>query len=202
MKLTLQKLERAVASGTRPQAELVATVKNLLGQLQVLSDIVTSFSEFAKMPLPRNERMDLVAVIREVESVFSGDEKIDLQLQLPDSPVYMTGDSKLMNRILANILINAGQSARPQQKRVHVRIGLEVKEDTHKVLLAISDDGSGIAAEVRERVFIPRFSTKKEGSGIGLAVARHGVEQMGGTIWFETEEGKGTTFYLQFPLLD
>ena len=201
MKLTLQKLERAVASATRPQAELVATVKNLLGQLQVLSDIVTSFSEFAKMPLPRNERMDLVAVIREVESVFSGDEKIELQLQLPDRPVYMTGDSKLMNRILANILINAGQSARPQQERVHVRVSLEVKEDIHKVLLAISDDGSGIAAEVRERVFIPRFSTKKEGSGIGLAVARHGVEQMGGTIWFETEEGKGTTFYLQFPLL-
>ncbi len=146
--------------------------------------------------------MDLVAVIREVETVFSGDEKIDLQLQLPDSPVYMTGDSKLMNRIIANILINAGQSARPQQERVHVTINLEVKEDTHKVLLAISDDGSGIAAEVRERVFIPRFSTKKEGSGIGLAVARHGVEQMGGTIWFETKEGTGTTFYLQFPLSD
>jgi signal transduction histidine kinase len=63
----------------------------------------------------------------------------------------------------------------------------------------INDNGTGIAKDVVERVFIPRFSTKDEGHGIGLAVAKHGIEHAGGTIWFETEWGKGTTFYLQLP---
>ena len=69
------------------------------------------------------------------------------------------------------------------------------------VFLEIADNGKGIPVALRDKIFIPNFSTKSQGSGLGLAIAKSGVETAGGKIWFETEEGKGSTFFLTFPLV-
>ncbi|RLB62182.1 MAG: hypothetical protein DRH08_12830, partial [Deltaproteobacteria bacterium] len=200
MKLTLQKLEHKVnKQGGGSDDKLVATVKNLLNQLQMLNDIVTSFSEFAKMPIPKNEKLNIVEVLIQLKNFFESDEIIDLKLQLHAEEVFIFADRKLMSRILSNIIINAGQSRRDEQDVVNVLITSEYVPGNASVQISIQDDGSGIDKEVVDRVFIPRFSTKKEGSGIGLAVAKHGIEHAGGTIWFETEWGSGTTFFLQLP---
>ena len=200
MKLTLQKLERAVNLQDEESSTRIAqTVKNLLNQLQMLNDIVTSFSEFAKMPIPKNERMDLAELLHELEVFFTHEETIHLELQLHAPVVFISADYKLMNRILSNIIINAGQSAREGQDQVDVKITTEAIPAKGVVQIRIKDNGSGIAADVVDRVFIPRFSTKQEGSGIGLAVAKHGIEHAGGTIWFETKWGEGTTFYMELP---
>ena len=201
MKLTLQKLERAIGDGGSND-KIEVTVKNLLSQLQILNDIVTSFSEFAKMPIPKNEKMNLSDTIHELKVFFDNEEKIDLELQLHSSEVLISADKKLMNRILSNIIINAGQSRKEGQKKVKVVISTVRQEENKAILLTLSDNGTGISDDVVERVFIPRFSTKKEGSGIGLAVAKHGVENSGGAIWFETEWDKGTRFYIQLPELE
>jgi signal transduction histidine kinase len=199
MKLTLQKLERSVGSGDKESSEFAATVKNLLAQLQMLNDIVTSFSEFAKMPIPKNEKMNLANVLKELKTLFDSEENIDLKLQLHARDVYIMADRKLMSRIISNVIINAAQSRKEGQKVVEVKITTEKILAKNAVQIMIQDNGTGIGQDVVERVFIPRFSTKKEGSGIGLAVAKHGIEHAGGTIWFETEWGNGTTFYLQLP---
>jgi signal transduction histidine kinase len=199
MKLTLQKLERSVGSGDKESSEFAATVKNLLAQLQMLNDIVTSFSEFAKMPIPKNAKMNLADVLKELKTLFDSEEHIDLKLQLHAQDVYIMADRKLMSRIISNVIINAGQSRKEGQQVVKVKITTEKILPQGAVQIMIQDNGTGIDQDVVERVFIPRFSTKKEGSGIGLAVAKHGIEHAGGTIWFETEWGNGTTFYLQLP---
>ena len=111
-------------------------------------------------------------------------------------------DRKLMNRILSNIILNAGQSRKEGQERVSVEITTETIDEQSLVQVAIRDNGSGINPDIADRVFIPRFSTKKEGSGIGLAVAKHGIEHAGGTIWFDTKWGEGTTFYLRLPIVE
>ena len=72
----------------------------------------------------------------------------------------------------------------------------------HNALVSIKDNGPGIDEEIREKVFLPSFSTKSEGSGIGLSIAKHGIEQSGGQIWFETEKDKGTTFFIELPLAE
>ena len=110
-------------------------------------------------------------------------------------------DKKLMNRILSNIIINAGQSRKVDQENVDVLIRTEELGQSEYVQISISDNGSGIDKDVVERVFIPKFSTKQEGSGIGLAVAKHGVENSGGAIWFETEPGVGTSFFIKLQLI-
>ena len=199
MKLTLQKLERAIGQRDNESDQYAATVKNLLNQLQMLNDIVTSFSEFAKMPIPKNEKMNLAEVLKQLKTFFDSEENINLELQLHADEVYITADRKLMSRIISNVIINAGQSRKKGQEVVDVIITTEEVLANSAIQVMIQDNGTGIAEDVVERVFIPRFSTKKEGSGIGLAVAKHGIEHAGGTIWFETEWGRGTTFYLQLP---
>lgn len=199
MKLTLQKLERSIGVNNKESSQVASTVKNLLNQLQILNDIVASFSEFAKMPIPKNVKMNLAEVLIELKSLFVNEEHIDLKLQLHADAVYISADRKLMSRILSNVIINAEQSRKEGQDVVEVKITTEKVLENNTVRVMIRDNGTGIAKDVAERVFIPRFSTKSEGHGIGLAVAKHGIEHAGGTIWFETEWGKGTTFYLQLP---
>ena len=198
MKLTLQKLDLAVKSD-KPRENIEKTVNNLLNQLQILNDIVTSFSEFAKMPIPRNEKINLIKILKEVELLFKNQDHINLKLQLHADEVFIMADEKLMHRILSNIIINAGQSIRPDQDKVEVNISTELVGASEAVQIRITDNGTGIAKDVVDRVFIPKFSTKEEGSGIGLAVAKHGVENSGGAIWFETESAKGTTFFIKLP---
>lgn len=203
MKLTLQKLEQAVnRQDKESSARIAQTVKNLLQQLQMLNDIVTSFSEFAKMPIPRNEKMNLAELLHELEVFFAHEETIHLELQLHAAEVFISADYKLMNRIITNIIINAGQSAKQGQEKVAVKIKTMAIPAKQAIQIIITDNGTGIAADVVDRVFIPRFSTKKEGSGIGLAVAKHGIEHAGGTIWFETKWGEGTTFYMELPQIE
>ena len=199
MKLTLQRLERSIDLKDKDPSQYASTVKNLLNQLQMLNDIVTSFSEFAKMPIPENAKMNLADVLKEQKAFFDSEEHINLKLQLHTDSAYIIADRKLMSRIISNVIINAGQSRKEGQDVVNVIITTELVLANNAVQIMIEDNGTGIEKDVVERVFIPRFSTKKEGSGIGLAVAKHGIEHAGGTIWFETEWGKGTIFYLQLP---
>jgi signal transduction histidine kinase len=69
------------------------------------------------------------------------------------------------------------------------------------VLIEVNDNGAGIPASIQDKVFIPNFSTKYGGSGIGLAVAKKGVEHAGGKIWFESVANVGTTFYIELPMI-
>ena len=83
----------------------------------------------------------------------------------------------------------------------HPEILVSLKKCGNKALIRFRDNGSGIPADIQHKIFVPNFSTKFTGSGIGLAVAKKGIESAGGRIWFETEEGEGTTFYIELPLV-
>jgi signal transduction histidine kinase len=67
--------------------------------------------------------------------------------------------------------------------------------------ISIKDNGRGMAPEMLNKVFIPYFSTKESGSGLGLAISKQGIEQSGGEIWFESEQGVGTTVYIKLPVV-
>jgi signal transduction histidine kinase len=69
------------------------------------------------------------------------------------------------------------------------------------VLVEIKDNGHGIAEETQAKIFVPNFTTKTSGTGLGLAMCKSIVEQSNGAIWFETEGNKGTSFFVQLPLL-
>ncbi len=201
MKLTLQHLLRLEREGKLEDADkLKKSLETLIHQVDALSGIASSFSTFAKMPLPNNERMNFKEVLVKVMELFKTDKRMELEFQ-DDSyteQIPILGDDKLFGRVISNLIIN-GIQAVDQGKKPQIRVWLWLSD--RAVFLEISDNGKGIPEEFRDKIFIPNFSTKSQGSGLGLAIAKSGVETAGGKIWFETEVGKGSTFFLTFPLL-
>lgn len=197
MKLTLQHLSRRL-KGKHSDDELEKPIKSLLHQVDTLNDIASSFSSFAKMPIPENEPYEFSAVVKNTANLYRSTKNVDLRLHLPDYPVYTMGDEQLMGRIISNIILNAIQAV--EGGDIILEVTLTDLQET-KLLLEIKDNGPGIDEAIYNKIFIPNFSTKDTGSGIGLAIAKHGVEHAGGKIWFETERGAGTSFFIELPMV-
>ncbi len=197
MKLTLQHLSRKLI-GRSDEKELEKPIATLLHEIETLNDIATSFSSFAKLPIPENERFEFLAVVNKSVNLYSATKGVKIDLQVPDQEVYIIGDEQLMSRIISNIIINAIQA-----KETDMQIDVVVHViDNRKLLLEIKDNGPGIDPDIHSKIFVPNFSTKDTGSGIGLAIAKHGVEHAGGKIWFETILGEGTSFFIELPMVE
>ena len=202
MKLTLQHLLRLQGIGDlNGPTDLKKPLESLIQQIDTLSDIATSFSTFAKMPLPKNTVMDFKKVVINTIALFKNREKglVTFEDCVSDRNLMIMGDDQLFGRVIANLIINGIQAVDPI-KKPQIKVSLRI--EGVKVVLEIKDNGKGIAEELKDKIFIPNFSTKSEGSGLGLAIAKRGVETAGGEIWFETQVGKGSSFYLGFDLID
>lgn len=203
MKLTLQHLLRLKAENKLDQKDaLEKPILSIIHQVDTLSEIASSFSTFAKMPLPQNQELDFRAVVNECVSLFSTREDLHLEFDddIPEgSSSKIMGDEKLYGRVISNLIIN-GIQAVPEGKKPMIQICLNY-EKKGMIQLAIKDNGKGIDDDLKEKVFLPNFSTKSDGSGLGLAIAKRGVETAGGKIWFKTSKNSGTVFYLLFPLI-
>ncbi|MFD2573178.1 sensor histidine kinase [Spirosoma soli] len=206
MKLTLQHLQRTFpnasessigASDLATRRVIQRTFDSLLDQIDNLSDIATSFSDFAKMPLPKNEIFEVTSVLNKAADLYADDNRISVRRQITVGPVMAIGDRQLIGRIITNLLINGIQSV-PSDRKPQLDLRLYTKSD--EVQIEIHDNGAGIPEAIRAKVFLPNFSTKRGGSGLGLAIAKRGVEHAGGTIWFETVENVGTSFFVSLPL--
>ncbi|WP_126546712.1 sensor histidine kinase [Hymenobacter amundsenii] len=205
MKLSLQFLQRAIQDQRPNLEELLTKVsQTLITQIDVLTDIATSFSNFTNLPAMRPERLDVVPILRRCVNLHQsrpGGGGIRLTLPPGTEPdqFVVFADESLLVRTFNNLLINALQAV-PAGRLPEVVAILEPLDGGGRVRICIADNGTGIPAEVQSNIFVPNFTTKETGSGIGLAVARRGIESAGGHIWFETEEGVGTRFYIELPL--
>lgn len=198
MKLKLQHLKRILSEAPEVSTDFNKPIDSILNQVETLSDIATSFSSFAKMPIPISERLNVVEELRKSVRLFKGN-KAEIKSNIPKQPVWVMGDTKLLGRIFNNLILNAEQSLIDDRKG---ELLIELLVTHNKARITFEDNGYGIPEDIKEKIFIPKFSTKEEGSGIGLAIAKRGVEHAGGSIWFDSTLGKGTTFYLEFPLTD
>ena len=200
MKLNLQHLKRTLENnGSENDGYTNKSINNLLHQIETLNDIATSFSAFAKMPIPKNERLELTGVVKSAANLHANDQAIRLMTQLEKGPIYVMGDEKLFGRIINNLIINGIQAVPPER---NPEIVVKLIKINKKVVIEVQDNGLGISEDIAKKVFIPNFSTKESGSGIGLAIAKRGIEQTGGSIWFETDMNKGTSFFIELPMVD
>ncbi|MGF1638533.1 MAG: ATP-binding protein, partial [Cyclobacteriaceae bacterium] len=199
MQLTLQHMRRTVADENDPKTEhRLRQIDSLLHQISTLSDIATSFSEFAKMPVPGTEEFEFSALLRETIELYDNKESGKFFSKIEPGSYLVLGDRQWIGRAISNIIINGLQSVAEGEKPV-LRSQLVMLKNK-RLLLSILDNGVGISEEIRDKIFIPNFSTKPNGSGIGLAIARRGIEHAGGKIWFESEPGNGTTFFIELPI--
>lgn len=194
MKLSLQHLMRQLNDVKHQQ--LVGTV---LRQIENLHQIANAFSDFAKRlesgQLFQREQISLVEVLEEIVSLFSHQSNVEVVYEkevLSQTPVL--GNRSDLQRAFINLVQNAIQAI---EKEGMVKITLLEKEDSYWI--SIRDTGGGIPEEIRPHIFEPNFTTKSSGMGLGLAITKQIIEQHKGTISYETEVGKGTTFYISLP---
>jgi nitrogen fixation/metabolism regulation signal transduction histidine kinase len=195
MKLTLQQLERNVQGGTSSPEKTQKAVESLLSQVNTLNDIASSFSAFAKMPEPVIRKLDLGALLKRIVNLHS--HTGELILDIPTQLIEVNADEQMLGRTFSNLIINAFQASKPGVAAV---VQIRLRKENQYAVITFKDNGKGIEPDVAERIFVPHFTTKKSGSGLGLAITKQAIEQMKGRIWFETEVGKGTTFFMELPL--
>ena len=198
MKLSIQYLQNAA---TRDEdVDLPAMIKRvsktLIEQIDNLTHIASEFSSYAKMPQAMNEVFVINDILASVHDLFRKREDMDIQLQVPINDLFVFADKSQVIRVLNNIVKNAIQSI-PKSRRGLIHIKLNYTEDL--VIISVHDNGVGIDEHMREKVFYPNFTTKSSGMGLGLAICSDIIQSFDGRIYFETEKGVGTTFFIELP---
>ncbi len=201
MKLSIQHLLRAYQSNRdadNMEALFQSVTNTLVEQIDALSQIATEFSSFARMPDFSYSAFSLNQLTASAHQLFRN-ERPDLHISiwLPREEYKVFADKNQIVRVLNNLLKNAIQAI-PDGRKGHIQLSLYQQEGN--AVVQVRDNGTGIAPDIQEKVFKPNFSTKTSGTGLGLAICKNIVEGCSGRIYFETEWGKGTSFYLELPL--
>ncbi len=198
MKLSIQYLQKANMSGADNLKELTGSVaKTLVEQIDHLSKIASDFSQFAHIGNPRNEVMDLHELLASLASLYETMENVQFKWIPEQRRILVYADKTQMNRLFTNLLQNALEACHDREI-CEISVQEELKDD--QILISIRDNGEGIPDKMQSKIFIPNFTTKSSGTGLGLAMSKTIVEQAKGNIWFDTREGTGTTFYVSLPL--
>jgi two-component system, NtrC family, nitrogen regulation sensor histidine kinase NtrY len=199
MKLSIQYLQKAIDNNSPNVKEMTGNVaRTLVEQIDHLSKIASDFSQFANIGNVRNEVFDLHEVIYSITSLYEANERLEFNWTPVKQRVMVMMDKTQINRLLTNLLQNALEACYKKDIR-KVSITEEIQEGS--ILLKVTDNGEGIPEAMQQKIFVPNFTTKTSGTGLGLAMSKAIVEQVKGDLWFETAEGIGTTFFIRLPFL-
>jgi signal transduction histidine kinase len=188
------------------RARVPGAVERADDGVQRVATIVRAMREFARPPTAAKAPVDINAALRSTLVVATNEYKYiaDVQTELGELPPVVC-DGGDMNQVFLNLVVNAAHAIvdanRGSARRGTIRVRTAAAGD--HVLVSVSDTGTGIAPEVADRIYDPFFTTKDvgRGTGQGLAIARQiVVERHGGSIEFETQPGRGTTFHVRLPV--
>lgn len=194
MKLMIQnQMRKFDVTDENLKEKTMRTGKILLQQIDTIAAIAEAFSDFAKMPTRRDEKINIVEIIKNALYIFPKDI-VHFEYKQPEIMMYF--DKQYLNRVINNVTKNALQSV-PSDRKANIRVAIELKDNF--VYLTVQDNGKGIPEEIQPVIFNPKFTTKNSGMGIGLPMVKKILEDYDGTIQFESIENKGTTFTMQIP---
>lgn len=189
------------------QAELPSALSQAKEGIDRVAKIVNAMKDFSHVDDSEREAADInrscdgaCIITKNVWKYCASLEK-DLQPDLPFVDCYLAD----INQLIINLIINAAHAIQDAKeiKSEKGKIRVSTRVDKKEVIISVSDNGTGIPCEVRDKVFAPFFTTKVvgRGTGQGLSMAYASVvDKHGGRIWFETETGVGTTFYIALPI--
>ncbi len=194
MRLMLQNYMRKFdVNDPNLEEKTMRTTNILLQQIDTISAIAEAFSDFAKMPSRKDAKIDVVDVIKNALYVFPLEF---IEFNYSPNIIMMTFDKQYLNRIITNITKNAFQSI-PKSRIAKVKVDVFLVDGF--LHITIQDNGNGIPIESQDSIFVPKFTTKNSGMGIGLPMVKKIIDDYDGTIRFETEIFVGTTFYILIP---
>lgn len=174
----------------------------ILGCVGTLRMLVDQFAALAQFPAPQPRACDVNRVVDEALALFAGRlDGIELKLDLAPNLPQVFADPEAIRRALANLIDNAAEAMQGSLLRV-LGISTALSEDGTAVEVAVADTGHGLTDEIRERLFLPFYSTKHRGTGLGLSIAAKIAQEHGGSIRAESNAPKGARFLLSIPLIE
>jgi PAS domain S-box-containing protein len=198
--------ERIARHLDRGQPDSSAVIRKcsevILGCVGTLRTLVDQFSALAEFPAPQPRVCDMNQVAEQALALFAGRlDGITIECDLePDLPPVLA-DPEAIRRALANLIDNAAEAMQGSLLR-ELGVSSSLSEDGTAVEIAVSDTGLGLTDEIRERLFLPFYSTKQRGTGLGLSIAAKIVQEHGGSLRAEANTPKGARFLMRLPLME
>ena len=200
LQITVENLDRAKREHPDQFEEVFReSTQTLLAELANLKIIIGRFSDFAKMPAPQFEAVDLNelvrAVLRLLDAQLASSAAIHSEIHLEPHLPSIQADPEQIKRALQNLALNA-MDAMPNGGTLRIA----TRQYNSTVLLEVSDTGQGLTKEECDRLFTPYYTTKQHGTGLGLAIVQSVVSDHGGTISVESVPSRGATFRIELPV--
>ena len=200
MKLNLQYLQHLMKNNPADFREKFEQASaGIIEQIDALAGIASAFSNFAQLPAAQLSSVLLDDVVSGALSIIEPYKDIRVENGVSGSGLRIHADREQCLRVFNNLLKNAVQALDGAE---HPRISITYTVAGNRVRVALSDNGPGIPKAMQARIFSPNFTTKSTGSGLGLAMVRNIMEGFGGQVGFQSEEGRGATFWLEFERTD
>ena len=174
----------------------------ILSCVGTLRRLVDQFSALAQFPAPQPRPCDMNRIAEEALALFAGRlDGITVQRDMEPNLPTVLADHDAIRRALANLIDNAAEAMQGSLLRV-LGVRTALSEDGEAMEITVSDTGHGITDEIRERLFLPFYSTKHRGTGLGLSIAAKIAQEHGGSIRAESNTPKGARFLLRLPLME
>ncbi len=190
----LAKTELASTPDSEEKENALESLDEIQKNIDYVNKIVQDLQDYARPLKPAPKETNLKKLIDDLLFKNGLPKNVKVHIQIQKEAEEIVADSDILKRVLSNLVTNAVQ-AMPHGGKLSIRA---YKEATDSII-TVADTGVGIPKDVKEKLFTPLFTTKSKEQGFGLAVVKRMTESLGGTVTFESEEGKGTTFIVCLP---
>jgi two-component system nitrogen regulation sensor histidine kinase NtrY len=180
-------------------ADLQVSAETLQQRSKSLYDFVNKYHQLTRIPPPEPEEIQCLNFLHEMITLLSpGMKDCDIRLkeECEGEELVIRADRGMLEQALINLVNNARDA---MEEQLHPCIELGVRTRDGETIISVDDNGSGIPAEIMEDIYIPFFSTRKEGSGLGLPLVRQIMRLHGGFVSVTSKPGTGTSVMLHFP---
>jgi signal transduction histidine kinase len=179
--------------------DIISANNTILKRSEGLMHFVNNYRSLTKIPRPVFQIFEIKKLFERIETLLKKEIEesgISFKCEVIPHTLELTADADLIEQVLINLIINSRQAFEGiQNGKINL---LATLDDNGKILIQVSDNGKGISEDIQEKIFIPFFSTKKNGSGIGLSLSRQIIRAHGGTIRVNSVPGNETVFSLRF----
>ncbi|HVP42221.1 MAG TPA: ATP-binding protein [Terriglobales bacterium] len=204
--LSAERIRRHLERGSAPQDASAAVIESctetITGAVETVRKLVDEFSTLARFPASHPQPANLNQIVEDTLSMFNGRlDDVRVETHLAAGLPQVMADSEAMKRALANLVDNAAEAVQESLVReVHISTALLSSREAVEVVVA--DTGLGVSREMKEKLFLPYFSTKRRGTGLGLAIVSRIVEDHHGSIRVEENSPMGSRFVVELPVAD
>ncbi|MBN2050321.1 MAG: HAMP domain-containing protein [Spirochaetales bacterium] len=201
IKLSAQRIIKKYQSGSEDfERILTQAVESIIREVDNLDQLLKEFRDFSRQPTPMPEKIDINSLLVEVLATYATTAPfVQVDTSGLQDDLILDVDKKQMTRVFSNLIKNAFE-AQENGGTISLRTNLVRKGNNRYCRIQIQDTGKGIVKENHDKVFNPYFTTKMTGTGLGLPIVERIIFDHQGEIWFETEEGVGTTFFIDLPM--